>query len=47
MKILLCNMGMEIVKKKIVAQNFENFDKKSQNVGKFWKKLFFLKIEFN
>ena len=25
-------------KKKIVAQNFENFDKKSQNFENFWKK---------
>ena len=32
--------------KKIVAQNFENFDKKSQNFGNFWKKLFLKKIEF-
>ena len=30
--------------KKIVARNFENFEKKSQNFGNFWKKFLFSKI---
>ena len=40
------NMNNLLFYKKNVIENFENFDPKSQNFGKFWQRIFHLKFSF-